>query len=150
MPLPPVEVHVLEDPDGELADLFARELSVAPELRSSARRRALDDLPGYVIVATTLAPFFHALMEQLGVEAATHVGRVLDRLRQPPRLQPKQCAAREVRLVDPRQRVTLVFDEAAAADSRAVRAMFDVEFKLLRPRTVLRWDRDRGGWRGER
>jgi len=127
-----------------------RHLGVSVQLSRHDDHRTFDDLPGYVVLAAALHPFFESMLAQWGTQAATRLTRVLDRLRRLDRSDGESTELTIVKVVEPTMRITIVFDEEAARDSRAVGRMLDLQFEAMRPRTVLRWSAERGDWRAER
>lgn len=141
----PAGVDAMPDLRAEVA----RDLGVSVKLGCDGHR-GLGDVPGYVIVAAALQPFFNSILTQWGSDAATRLTRALDRLRHVERSGGGSNDVTIVKVVEPTYRITMIFDDAAARDPEAVRRMFDLQFETMRPRTVLRWSPERGDWRAER
>lgn len=133
----------------DLRTELSHDLGVSVQIKLHADHRAFDDLPGYVILAAALSAFFQSMLGQWGTAAATRLSRALDRLRHRDHADGDSSEGMTVRLVEPTQRVTIIFDDEAARDPRAVPRMFELQFETLLPRTVLRWNPGRGDWRAD-
>jgi hypothetical protein len=142
MPQPPVRITLPYQPADDLEAFVFGQLGVVPTVED--RRRGLDDLPGYVVLATALSPFLKGLLEKLGAEAAAALSRAVRRLGRP---NGQAATAYEVRLVDPGSRVTVVIDPGTAADPRAFEALAALPEKPPASGTVLRWDAASASWR---
>jgi hypothetical protein len=142
MPPPPIRVTLPYDPAGDLEAFIFAQLGVVPMVED--RRRGLDDLPGYVVLATALSPFLKGVLDKLGGEAAEALARAVRRLGRP---NGQAAKAYEVRLVDPGSRVTVVIEPGTAADPRAFEALAALQEELPTSGTVLRWDAASASWR---
>jgi hypothetical protein len=151
MAQPRVEITlpVAEARMSNVATELSHDLGVSVHLGLHDDRRTFDDLPGYVILTAALSAFFQSMLAAWGAGAATRLSRALDRLRHGDRADDDSSEGTTIRLVEPTQRVTIVFDDEAARDPRAVPRILELQFETLLPRTVLRWNPGHGDWRAD-
>lgn len=127
--------------DPGLADDLASELGAYPRVEGTGEDRTVDVAMAAIVVYTAVHAFLSSMVQQFGVEAATRLTRVFDRLRSR-----STAPEQEVRLVDEANLVTFVVGESACRDRRALVGLLELERDIILPGVELRWDAAAGRW----